>query len=42
MMAEFAALLLHDQKVMGLNPAGSKSDLTLTITLIDGYGASDK
>ena len=28
MMAELVAHLPHDGKVVGLNPAGSKSDLT--------------
>ena len=37
MMAELTAPLLHNQKVVGSNPAGSNSDWLVSITCIDGY-----
>ena len=36
-MAELAARSLHDQKVLGLNPAGSNSDQLVSITRFDGF-----
>ena len=36
-MAELPACSLHDQKVVGLNPAGSNSDRLVSITRTDGY-----
>ena len=37
MMTELAARSLHDQKVVGSNPAGSNSGRLVNITRIDGY-----
>ena len=41
-MAELAARSLHDQKVVGSNPAGSNSDWLVSVTRIDGFIMSDK
>ena len=41
-MAESAVCSLHDQKVVGSNPAASNSDRLVSITRIDGYIMSDK
>ena len=41
-MAELAAGLFHDRKVVGGNPAWSNSDPLVSITLIDGYIMSAK
>ena len=40
-MAELAARSLHDQKVVGSNPAGSKSDLTQAIWCIKSIRKTD-
>ena len=41
-MAELAARLLNNRKVVGSNPTGSNSDQLVSITCIDGYIVSDK